>query len=197
MTRPYTARQPRVPFERRVWVGNADVNGPMKRLWAQNLSKGGMFIRTREPFQLGSQLLVALDGAQEILPLAEGTVVWQRQARDSGESPDQPPGVGIAFTSLKPAVGVLLDTLVESGGVPAPVYPAHNSVLRPEPKTPVLRSADSPILAAEPAWVMVTLPGIGPVRIRANPEGGVELEFDDQSVNEVESSSNTVSVKFR
>jgi type IV pilus assembly protein PilZ len=79
-----------------------ELNVEYKRLntffadYTRNISKGGTFIRTDRPLEIGTEFVFALSirGLEEPLRL-RGRVKWvvqQEQATD-----DSPPGMGIAF----------------------------------------------------------------------------------------------------
>jgi len=76
-----------------------------------NLSRGGMFVATREPAPPGSQVALSFN-----LPNLSHTfsmlarVVWNRR---DGTKPDAPNGMGVQFLDPKPAEGALIDVLVD------------------------------------------------------------------------------------
>ncbi|MFW5878579.1 MAG: TIGR02266 family protein, partial [Myxococcota bacterium] len=77
--------------------------------YASNLSKGGMFIVTREPRGVGSTLLleVQIAGGQRVLR-GEAIVRW---VRSPGE-PGGPPGMGLQFLELDQPSMDLLEKIV-------------------------------------------------------------------------------------
>lgn len=107
-------RLPRVPFQRPVRVRSVDGKGPSRRLWAMNLSVGGMFIRTADPPTVGQKIRIEVEWASTVIPLAEGEVVW---SRDTGN--DFAAGFGVRFTRVEPMSKEMLDTLVKHGGTTA------------------------------------------------------------------------------
>jgi uncharacterized protein (TIGR02266 family) len=104
------SRPPRVPFQRPVRVRSADGVGPSKRLWALNLSVGGMFIRSADPLPLGTRVRIEVEWAATVIPLAEAEVVWRREM---GE--EQSAGFGLRFTRVDHAARELLSSLVKLG----------------------------------------------------------------------------------
>ena len=108
-------RLPRVDFVQQVCVVPLDGSGRMERLWAVNLSLGGMCLRSPQPPVPGTRVSVSLDSPQQLLPLAEAEVVWQSMSATLGE---QHGGFGLRFTDLK--AKALIHTLVEHGGTTTP-----------------------------------------------------------------------------
>jgi uncharacterized protein (TIGR02266 family) len=63
--------------------------------WTENISAGGLFVRTALPFAEGQRLRVSLSFPGVLEPVTiEGTVVWRRPATG-----DQPGGVGLRVDS--------------------------------------------------------------------------------------------------
>ncbi len=76
--------------------------------YAANLSRGGVFLETRQLFPVGSELLLRLAvGEQEPLELAT-RVAWIRDTADE----DGPVGMGLEFVTVDPAVGKRVDAMV-------------------------------------------------------------------------------------
>ena len=186
-------RPTRVPFERPVWVGLTDIQSPLRRAWAGNLSRAGMFVRMRDPFPVGTLVLVALDGVQEILPLAEAHVVWQRPMPEDGVNP-LPQGVGLAFRSLKQDVGMLLDSLMEGAGFQT--GPQENSSGGVKNFTPVVFPTPSEDEDHRHASASLRMPHVGTVRLRSSANG-LTLEFDQQKVQDVQRTANGLTLRFR
>jgi len=73
-------------------------NSPVDFLadYAQNVSRGGLFIATKEPFEIGERIDFEISFPGLLAPIAcTGEVRWRRPA---GKSNDQePPGIGLAF----------------------------------------------------------------------------------------------------
>ena len=69
--------------------------------YAVDISRGGIFIRTREPLSVNSRLKLdfQLLEAQPLLE-GEGTVVWIRQPDPT--RPEVTPGMGVRFDKLTP-----------------------------------------------------------------------------------------------
>ena len=158
------ARQPRVPFDRAVWVGQLGANGRLRKVHAANLSRGGMFLRSREPLEVGQPVMVALDSSQEIVPLAHAEVVWTLAAI----------GFGIAFRELQPDAEALLELLLESGKVeagkfaPGPARPPADALRHREPITPAIYAMTGrpAPLGPEPRTVLDAVPPVEPLDLK-------------------------------
>jgi len=66
--------------------------------YTKNISKGGTFIRTSKPLDVGTEFVFVLSfpGREEQLKL-HGQVVWITSEADADEARDRPPGMGIKF----------------------------------------------------------------------------------------------------
>jgi uncharacterized protein (TIGR02266 family) len=108
--------------------------------YATNLSDGGMFVRTREPQPVGTELhfRVELANGQRVLQ-GLATVRWVRGAND----PAGPAGMGLQFRSLDEASRVLVERMLASAAPPPPP---------PPPNGPSLPGRDpfAPLAATEP-----------------------------------------------
>ena len=75
--------------------------GPVNRVplyVSGNVSAGGLFLITQQPFEPGTDLLISFSLPKDGKKIsAEGSVVWKREARDSG---DQRPGMGVQFMKI-------------------------------------------------------------------------------------------------
>lgn len=80
--------------------------------YAIDVSRGGIFIRTREPLAVGTQLKLDFQ-YQNGAPLmaGEGTVVWIREIDPN--RPNVPPGMGVRFDRLTPESQTVLEQLLE------------------------------------------------------------------------------------
>ena len=128
--------------------------------FAVNISPGGMFIRSREPQQVGTPVKfeVRIADGQRVLR-GSAVVRWVRPPEDlSG-----PPGMGLQFTELEPASQALVDRMLERKGEPEPlVVPQEPEPLAPPvPGLPVA-SVRSPVAAP------VAVPGVASVRTPAS-----------------------------
>ena len=75
---------------------------------ASDVSQGGLFIETRRPLEVGSEVRLRLERKDASVELP-GTVARVREA----ESPDQPAGMGISFGELQSDQRQALATLVQ------------------------------------------------------------------------------------
>jgi uncharacterized protein (TIGR02266 family) len=98
-------RQPRLPIRLEVEYRTA---GAFLVSYSVNLSKGGIFIETSSPLEVGGQLELAFEvpgaGALEVI----GQVAWVRQNSTDG----LPDGMGIQFETLDERYGGVIDGLV-------------------------------------------------------------------------------------
>jgi len=77
--------------------------------YCTNLSRGGLFVSTREPEAVGTELLLSLRVPGREPPVSlEARVRWLRE-RDSEEGPA---GMGLSFADLDDLLGEHIDTLV-------------------------------------------------------------------------------------
>jgi uncharacterized protein (TIGR02266 family) len=118
--KPPTA--PRSPINLRIKFRSDSVEQFIER-YAVDVSRGGIFIRTKEPLSVGTQLRLDFQfqngGA---LMAGDGTVVWIRQFDPNRLS--VPPGMGVRFDKLTPESQSVLEQLLaekakrERGAVP-------------------------------------------------------------------------------
>jgi uncharacterized protein (TIGR02266 family) len=91
-------KEPRPPVNLRIKFRSASLDQFIER-YAGDVSRGGIFIRTREPLAVGTELRLdfKLQEGQQLLT-GEGTVVWVREP-DPGR-PQALPGMGVRFDEL-------------------------------------------------------------------------------------------------
>ncbi len=98
-------RQPRLPISLEVAYRTA---GAFLVSYSINLSKGGIFLETAQPLEVGEQLTLRFDvpgvGPREVV----GTVAWVRAGSHDG----LPDGMGIQFDQLDQKYGQVIDELV-------------------------------------------------------------------------------------
>lgn len=70
--------------------------------YTKNISKGGTFIRTTKPLDVGTEFVFVLSfpGKESQLKL-RGEVIWVTTEADANESAGKPPGMGIRFLFSK------------------------------------------------------------------------------------------------
>jgi len=127
--------------------------------FAVNISRGGLFIRARDPKPVGSLLHfeLRLQGGETVVK-GEGVVRWI-QVADPTASPPHPSGMGVQFLRLDEASRALVErivTLKEHRGVapgvatPAPVAPRVEGVPAPT-RAPAPEIPSPPRLTPSPA----------------------------------------------
>jgi uncharacterized protein (TIGR02266 family) len=101
-------RYPRIPFSKKVRVRH---NGADYELESDNLSQGGMYIKTRDPFPAGSEVEIffALEMGSRIQ--LTGVVLYRRTLLD--DTLKLPPGVAIEFKKNSDEVTAALQGFVE------------------------------------------------------------------------------------
>jgi molecular chaperone DnaK len=139
----------RVPLAHRIQLKFDRFSGFINEYFS-NISPGGIFIRTDTPEPPG-QLLdfeFRLGDGYELIH-GRGEVVW---ARERGEGPERPPGMGVRFIELSPGskdlIYKIVDDYVAHGGKPFDLTPPAG--LGSEPPVP-------PGLGSEP----LVPPGLG------------------------------------
>jgi uncharacterized protein (TIGR02266 family) len=161
-----TEKEPRGPINLRIKFRSANLDQFIER-YAVDVSRGGIFIRTREPLPVGTRLKLEFQLLDATPLLAgEGTVVWIR-----GPDPMRvsvTPGMGVRFDKLTPEsqptlekilaektplqqAGVAHTGLAKSGGGmavrrPSSVFPAVDPAGSPKAEAPA-----APTGASEPA----------------------------------------------
>jgi uncharacterized protein (TIGR02266 family) len=107
---PPPAKDPRVAVNLRIKFRSENIDQFIER-YAIDVSRGGIFIRTREPLSVGTQLKFDFQ-LQDTSPLmaGEGTVVWIREHDPSRAGVT--PGMGVRFDKLTPASQPVLDKIL-------------------------------------------------------------------------------------
>src|SRR5215468_7991764 len=130
-----TTKEPRGPVSLRIKFRSTSLDQFIER-YAADVSRGGIFIRTREPLAVGTQLKFDFQ-LQDAAPLmsGEGTVVWIREHDPTRAAVT--PGMGVRFDKLTPASQPVLDKILadktsrEQSGAVAPRAGAGMAVRRP------------------------------------------------------------------
>ncbi|HEV3455794.1 MAG TPA: TIGR02266 family protein [Thermoanaerobaculia bacterium] len=156
--------QTRVPLAHRIQLKFDRFSGFINEYFS-NISPGGIFIRTDTPEAPG-QLLefeFRLGDGYELIR-GRGEVVW---ARERGEGPERPPGMGVRFLDLSPGskdlIYKIVDDYVAHGGKPFDPTPPpaagpeagaaepHGEMRAPGREArPVVAVPDPPALARTP-----------------------------------------------
>src|SRR5215470_11982970 len=104
------SKETRVPVNLRIKFRSETIEQFVER-YAVDVSRGGIFMRTREPLAVGTQLKFDFQ-LQDTSPLmaGEGTVVWIREHDPSRAGVT--PGMGVRFDKLTPASQPVLDKIL-------------------------------------------------------------------------------------
>src|SRR5579884_3077113 len=105
-----TPKEQRGPTNLRIKFRSASLDQFIER-YAADVSRGGIFIRTREPLAVGTQLRLELQ-LQDMTPLisGQGTVIWIRE--NDPARPMVPPGMAVRFDSVSPETQPTLDKIL-------------------------------------------------------------------------------------
>jgi uncharacterized protein (TIGR02266 family) len=164
---PPSSKEPRGPVSLRIKFRSATLDQFIER-YAVDVSRGGIFIRTREPLPVGTQLRFDFQ-LQDAAPLlaGEGTIVWIRENDPSRAGVT--PGMGVRFDKLTPASQPVLEKILaekarrEQAGAPAKTGPAGGMAVRRPSST--FSALDPAAAQALPAAVRPPLPPSGPPRV--------------------------------
>lgn len=125
-------RDPRPAVNLRIKFRSQSLDQFIER-YAIDVSRGGIFIRTRDPLAVGTQLRLDFqyqDGAQ--LMAGEGTVVWIREFDPNRTG--VAPGMGVRFDKLTPEGQSTLDQILsekakrERGGIPGSIMKSAGGI---------------------------------------------------------------------
>jgi uncharacterized protein (TIGR02266 family) len=176
-----TSKEPRGPVSLRIKFRSASLDQFIER-YAVDVSRGGIFIRTREPLAVGTPLRFDFqlqDGSA--LLAGEGTIVWIRENDPSRAGVT--PGMGVRFDKLSSTSQPVLEKILaekarrEQAGAPAKPAPGGIAVRRPSSTFSALDPA-----AARAAQATSTPPRVGGLsplgaqpRAAAAPAGSAPL----------------------
>jgi molecular chaperone DnaK len=107
--------EPRVGAVLRIRLAYGSMDELIER-YAMNISRGGMFVRTRDPQPPGTEVLldVSLESGDQVIH-GRGVVRWTSPPSAPGE-PRHDPGMGIRFTALSRESRALVDLIVATQG---------------------------------------------------------------------------------
>ncbi len=126
---------------RPVHLRQVDKAGPLKRMFAANLSKGGMFVRSPTPLPPGTRVEVFLEAKGRVLRFAEATVAFALP-REEAVSRGRLPGNGLVFTSLPARSRALVHQLLKMvPELPAPAATPAARRARSHSAVPVVSEA--------------------------------------------------------
>jgi uncharacterized protein (TIGR02266 family) len=158
------SKETRVPVNLRIKFRSETIEQFVER-YAVDVSRGGIFIRTREPLAVGTQLKFDFQ-LQDTSPLmaGEGTVVWIREHDPSRAGVT--PGMGVRFDKLTPASQPVLDKILADKGKREPSGPNANTVSGKSGVAPLPRRPSSTFSALDPTALGLptsggTQPGLG------------------------------------
>lgn len=148
--------------------------------YATNLSDGGMFIRSREPKPVGTEVKFRVEIANgERVLQGTGVVRWVR----SSDDPSGAPGMGVQFETLDEASRALVDRMLASGAASRPpsvapaVAPAAQHVAPAAPTEPPAFGLDVAPVQREAPLVDAIDP-----EPELPPPGGDEIDVDLDSL---------------
>jgi uncharacterized protein (TIGR02266 family) len=162
------AKEPRGPVSLRIKFRSANLDQFIER-YAVDVSRGGIFIRTREPLPVGTQMRFDFQ-LQDATPLlaGEGTIVWIRENDPSRAGVT--PGMGVRFDKLTASSQPTLEKILaekarrEQAGAPAKTGPAGGMAVR---------RPSSTFSALDPAAARAAQAASGPPRVGGlSPLGG-------------------------
>ncbi len=100
-------RYRRVPFFKKVRVRH---DGQYHELESENLSEGGMYIKTYDPFPAGSEIEISLP--LEVGPVhLKGVVLYERD--HIGDTSKLPPGIAVEFRGIEAEEVEMLQRYIE------------------------------------------------------------------------------------
>src|SRR5690349_13467199 len=140
----------RIKFLRPVHVRLMDGNGPTRRLFASNLSTGGMYIRTPQPYAKGTRVELLLEAKGRVLPFAFGEVAFELRP-DEAKRFGRLPGFGVKFTAMKPKARELVEVLTASKQPEAPLW-TPPSERKPPPKRRAAPAPSAPKPQLRSVW---------------------------------------------
>jgi uncharacterized protein (TIGR02266 family) len=156
--------------------------------FAINISRGGMFLSSRNPKPPGTEIYFEIRLADES-PIIEGTgqVRWIREY--DRNRPGEPHGMGIQFTELSDASGPLLDRIIDhrrtigeddDHSIPVP----RATMLGVGPPVPIAPAAPMPAPAAEPELPLAAVSALPEPGDKAVDKPGNNVDDDAREPDE-------------
>jgi uncharacterized protein (TIGR02266 family) len=109
-----TRRDKRAPLSLKVRFKSATLDEFLEH-YSQDISRGGLFIKSKKPMPEGTLLKFELQLKDESSVIhGVGRVVWTRPA--DGASGDSPAGMGIKFIKMDPESRALVQQIVDARG---------------------------------------------------------------------------------
>jgi uncharacterized protein (TIGR02266 family) len=104
-------------------------NGMLFKLYTGDLSLGGMFIKTTEPFPAGSEVKISFPLEKESRIYLKGVIVYSKSP--SADITKRQPGMGIKFTEVGDAERKILMSLARRSGEQSLVGDQAGTVIEP------------------------------------------------------------------
>ena len=129
MADPNTRQGKRTPVTLKIKFKSETLEQFIER-YAVDVSQGGIFIRTKEPLAVGTQMRFEFQ-LRDASPLigGEGTVVWTRENDPS--RPAIAPGMGVRFDRLAEGSQTVLERILAEKAKQAPLRPASETTKPP------------------------------------------------------------------
>ncbi len=102
--------------------------------YTKNISKGGTFIRTSKPLEIGTEFQFVLALPESVQLELKGVVKWV--VTDAAATPEAPAGMGIQFVFADEAQRAAVETVVEAMMTEALGPALARKLLGREPKSP-------------------------------------------------------------
>ena len=133
MSELHTRKEKRTPVTLKIKFKSATLDQFIER-YSVDVSQGGIFIRTKDPLAVGTQLRFEFQ-LQDASPLigGEGTVVWTREFDPSRTG--VAPGMGVRFDRLAPESQAVLEQILQRKVGGKPVDSAETTAVAPPEKT--------------------------------------------------------------
>ena len=146
MADPNTRQGKRTPVTLKIKFKSETLEQFIER-YAVDVSQGGIFIRTKEPLAVGTQMRFEFQ-LKDASPLiaGEGTVVWTRENDPS--RPAIAPGMGVRFDRLAEGSQGVLERILSEKAKQAPQRPAADSTKPPMFTDTPTRVAPAPVQEA-------------------------------------------------
>ncbi|MBL9020417.1 MAG: TIGR02266 family protein [Myxococcales bacterium] len=146
MADPNTRQGKRTPVTLKIKFKSETLEQFIER-YAVDVSQGGIFIRTKEPLAVGTQMRFEFQ-LRDASPLiaGEGTVVWTRENDPS--RPAIAPGMGVRFDRLAEGSQTILERILTEKAKQAPQRPANESSKPPMFTDTPTRVAPAPVQEA-------------------------------------------------
>ncbi|HWO18727.1 MAG TPA: TIGR02266 family protein [Kofleriaceae bacterium] len=143
MADPNTRTGKRTPVTLKIKFKSETLEQFIER-YAVDVSQGGIFIRTKEPLAVGTQMRFEFQ-LRDASPLigGEGTVVWTRENDPS--RPAIAPGMGVRFDRLAEGSQAVLERILTEKAKQTPNRPASDSIRPPLFTDTPTRVAPAPI----------------------------------------------------